>query len=84
MTPVTETRQSLADRLAKLRELMLFIRHNGVLSLVSSEDFRLIRSTDSSSRTRPAAACLRTPRRSRRHSSCGITRTASWSELPRL
>lgn len=35
MTPVSETRQSLTDRLAKLRELMLFIRHNGVLSLVS-------------------------------------------------
>ncbi len=34
MTPVSETRQSLMDRLSKLRELMLYIRHNGVLSLV--------------------------------------------------
>ncbi|CAK9785321.1 unnamed protein product [Cutaneotrichosporon oleaginosum] len=40
MTPVSETRQSLMDRLAKLRELMLFIRHNGVLSLFPSSSRR--------------------------------------------
>ncbi|GMK59789.1 hypothetical protein CspeluHIS016_0900060 [Cutaneotrichosporon spelunceum] len=40
MTPVSETRQSLMDRLAKLRELMLFIHRNGVLSLLPDSSRR--------------------------------------------
>ncbi|BEI95350.1 hypothetical protein CcaverHIS631_0102990 [Cutaneotrichosporon cavernicola] len=40
MTPISETRQSLMDRLAKLRELLLFIRRNGVLSLLPDSSRR--------------------------------------------